>query len=200
MNAFLAAFSLAGGQIISIGPQNAFVLRQGVAARHVPTVVAICIACDVLLMTTGVFGVSAILQRQPLLMQTMVWGGIALLVYMGAAALHSACRVRRLDVVGQAHHCRRQVIIKLLLVTLLNPYVWLDTVLLVGGVSLAYGEQQLAFMAGAISASIVWFSLVGFGARYLAGWFSRPASWRLLDLLVGGMMWLCAWQLYCRLG
>jgi L-lysine exporter family protein LysE/ArgO len=70
--------------------------------------------------------------------------------------------------------------------TLLNPHVYLDTVLLVGSI----GAQQPTglrawFVAGACTASLVWFGLLGFGARWLAPWFAKPKAWQLLDGLIG---------------
>jgi L-lysine exporter family protein LysE/ArgO len=75
--------------------------------------------------------------------------------------------------------------------TLLNPHVYLDTVLLVGSI----GAQQPAalrgwFIAGAAGASLVWFSLLGFGARWLAPWFARPRAWQVLDGLIGVTMFV----------
>ena len=75
--------------------------------------------------------------------------------------------------------------------TLLNPHVYLDTVLLVGSI----GAQQPSsmqgwFAAGASSASLLWFSALGFGARWLAPWFARPRAWQVLDALIGVTMWV----------
>jgi L-lysine exporter family protein LysE/ArgO len=73
--------------------------------------------------------------------------------------------------------------------TLLNPHVYLDTVLLVGSVGAAQpaGAQAL-FVAGASLASAAWFTALGFGARLLAPLFARPLAWRVLDLVVGATM------------
>jgi L-lysine exporter family protein LysE/ArgO len=77
--------------------------------------------------------------------------------------------------------------------TLLNPHVYLDTVLLVGSI----GAQQPPalrgwFVAGASAASLGWFALLGFGARRLAPWFARPRAWQVLDLLIGTTMLVLA--------
>jgi L-lysine exporter family protein LysE/ArgO len=71
--------------------------------------------------------------------------------------------------------------------------VYLDTVLLVGSI----GAQQPAavrgwFVAGASTASLCWFGLLGFGARWLAPWFARPRAWQVLDGLIGVTMWVLA--------
>jgi len=48
------------------------------------------------------------------------------------------------------------------------------------------------FDAGVILASIAWFFGLGYGARLLAPIFSRPAAWRILDVLIGLFMWAIA--------
>ena len=75
--------------------------------------------------------------------------------------------------------------------TFLNPHVYLDAVLLVGSI----GAQQPAplqgwFAAGASTASLLWFSALGFGARWLAPWFAKPRAWQVLDALIGVTMWV----------
>jgi L-lysine exporter family protein LysE/ArgO len=77
--------------------------------------------------------------------------------------------------------------------TLLNPHVYLDTVLLVGSIGAQQpAALQLWFVAGASVASLSWFGLLGFGARWLAPWFARPKAWQILDGLIGVTMWVLA--------
>ena len=80
--------------------------------------------------------------------------------------------------------------------TLLNPHVYLDTVLLVGSVGAQQqpGGPRAAFLVGARAASFAWFFGLAYGAKRLAPWFERPAAWRVLDALIGLTMWaLAAW-------
>ena len=77
--------------------------------------------------------------------------------------------------------------------TLLNPHVYLDTVLLVGSIGAQQPEALRGwFVLGASSASLLWFTALGFGARWLAPWFARPRAWQVLDALIGITMWLLA--------
>jgi L-lysine exporter family protein LysE/ArgO len=77
--------------------------------------------------------------------------------------------------------------------TLLNPHVYLDTVLLVGSIG---AQQQAAlqpwFVLGASTASALWFGALGLGARWLAPWFAKPRAWQVLDALIGLTMWVLA--------
>ena len=156
---------------------------------------ALCVFCDALLVTLGVFGLATLLAQSPLLLGIARWGGAAFLLYYGALALHRAVRPQSL---GQEQdsgpRSRRAVLLSALAVTLLNPHVYLDTVLLIGYL----GAQQAvpgAYALGAASASLMWFFTLALGAAWLAPWLARPATWRLLDLLVAAMMFSVAAQL-----
>ena len=191
LNGILVAFGL----IMAIGAQNAFVLAQSLRREHHLAVAALCVFCDALLVTLGVFGLATLLAQSPLLLGIARWGGGAFLLYYGALALHRAMRPQRL---GQeqdsGQRSRRAVLLSALAVTLLNPHVYLDTVLLIGSL----GAQQAvpgAYALGAASASLMWFFTLALGAAWLATWLARPATWRLLDLLVAAMMFSVAAQL-----
>ena len=84
----------------------------------------------------------------------------------------------------------------MLAVTWLNPHVYLDTVVLLGGVAANLPAQdRLSFGLGAMLASWLWFFALAYGARLLAPLFARPNSWRVLDIGVATVMLLVAWQL-----
>lgn len=193
-----AGFMLAAGLIVAIGAQNAFVLRQGLVREHVGAIVLFCALADALLMALGVLGAGQALAAAPQLAALLAGGGALFLCAYGLRALARAWRPGRLEAAradGRSGSSRGAVLAQVAAFTLLNPHVYLDTVLLVGAV----GAQQppalrAAFLAGACSASAVWFALLGYGARRLAPWFARPAAWRALDAAVGfTMLWLAAW-------
>ncbi|WP_296263208.1 LysE/ArgO family amino acid transporter [Pseudomonas sp. UBA6562] len=183
------------GLIMAIGAQNAFVLAQSLRREHHLPVAALCIVCDALLVAAGVFGLATVLLSSPTLLAVARWGGAAFLLWYGIKALRSACSAQRLErQQGQGSRSRRAVLLSALAVTLLNPHVYLDTVLLIGSL----GAQQPvpgAYVAGAASASLLWFSTLALGAAWLAPWLARPATWRLLDLMVAVMMFSVAAQL-----
>ncbi|HVK32008.1 MAG TPA: LysE family transporter [Burkholderiaceae bacterium] len=189
-------FALATGLIVAIGAQNAFVLRQGLAREHVGTVVLFCALADALLMTLGVLGAGRALAATPQLAALLAGVGALFLLAYGVRALARAWCPGRLEAArSDARTTRAAVLAQAAAFTLLNPHVYLDTVLLVGAVG---AQQPLAargaFLAGACSASAAWFALLGYGARALAPWFARPSAWRALDAAVGfTMLWLAAW-------
>lgn len=191
---FTQGLALSLGLIVAIGAQNAFVLRQGLRREHVLPVVAFCALADAVLITAGVLGMAQALGRQPALAQAMALAGAAFLVWYGWQALQRARRVTRLQAAdGGAGLSRSAALAQAAAFTLLNPHVYLDTVLLVGSI----GAQQAAglqgwFIAGASVASLGWFTALGFGARWLAPLFAKPRAWQVLDALIGLTMWTLA--------
>ena len=192
---YLNGLLVALGLIMAIGTQNAFVLAQSLRREHHLPVAALCVVCDALLVAAGVFGLATVLAQSPVLLAVARWGGAAFLIWYGACALRRAFSKQSLDQ-GDNLKVRslRAVLLSALAVTLLNPHVYLDTVLLIGSL----GAQQAvpgAYALGAASASLVWFFTLALGAAWLAPWLARPATWRLLDLLVAAMMFTVAAQL-----
>jgi L-lysine exporter family protein LysE/ArgO len=183
------------GLIMAIGTQNAYVLAQSLRREHHLSVALLCIVCDAVLVAAGVFGLANVLAHNPTLLAVARWGGVMFLLWYGAMALRRALSPQSLaqgDADGQ--RSRRAVLLTALAVTLLNPHVYLDTVLLIGSL----GAQQAvpgAYVAGAASASVLWFSTLAIGAAWLAPWLARPTTWRLLDLMVAVMMFSVALQL-----
>ncbi|WP_413043218.1 LysE/ArgO family amino acid transporter [Pseudomonas sp. YJ42] len=183
------------GLIIAIGAQNAFVLAQSLRREHHLSVAALCILCDILLVSMGVFGLAALLAQSPLLLQITRWGGVIFLLFYGAMALHRAARPQALQEDAQRRpRSLQNVLLAALAVTLLNPHVYLDTVLLIGSLG-AQQPEPGAYTLGAASASTVWFLLLALGGAWLAPWLARPLTWRLIDLGVAGMMFFVAAQL-----
>jgi L-lysine exporter family protein LysE/ArgO len=188
---FVQGFLLSLGLIVAIGAQNAFVLRQGLRREHVGSVVLFCALADALLIAAGVLGMAQALGERPLLARALALAGAGFLAVYGWQALRRARHPQRLQAAqGSAGLSRGAALAQAAAFTLLNPHVYLDTVLLVGSI----GAQQPAgvrgwFVAGASAGSMVWFGLLGFGARWLAPWFARPRAWQVLDVLIGLTMW-----------
>ena len=189
---FVQGLALSFGLIVAIGAQNAFVLRQGLRREHVGSVVLFCAVADAVLIAAGVMGMAQALGQRPGLARVLALAGAVFLAVYGWRAWRRAQQVHRLEAAGGGSGLSRgAAMAQAAAFTLLNPHVYLDTVLLVGSV----GAQQPAslrgwFIAGASGASLVWFSLVGFGARWLAPWFARPRAWQVLDAAIGVIMFV----------
>ncbi len=179
-------FALGATLIVAIGAQNAFVLRQGLRREHVGPIVAFCAGADALLMSAGVLGLGLLLRRLPALRETMTLAGAIFLAVYGLRALRRAWRPHGLTAAAGPGLGLRSALAQAAAFTLLNPHVYLDTVILVGSVGNAQpAPLRPPFLLGAATASVLWFGLLGFGARALAPWFARPAAWRWLDAGVG---------------
>lgn len=189
---FVQGLALSLGLIVAIGAQNAFVLRQGLRREHVGSVVLFCAVADAVLIAAGVLGMAQALGQSPVLARALALAGAVFLAVYGVQALRRARHSHRLKAAEGGEGLRRgAAIAQAAAFTLLNPHVYLDTVLLVGSI----GAQQPAalrgwFIAGAGSASLFWFALLGFGARWLAPWFGRPRAWQVLDGLIGVTMFV----------
>jgi len=191
---YFNGFLLTLGLIMAIGAQNAHVLRQGLRGEHVLLTVSVSALCDVLLIGLGVAGLGRLFVANPDLMTVARYGGAAFLLGYGARALRSAVRGgRAMDFAEHRRMSRAQALFAAAGFSLLNPHAYLDTVVLLGSIGSQQAEDlRPLFAAGAITASIVWFVALGYGARLLVPLFSRPVAWRVLDALVALMLWVIA--------
>lgn len=187
---FVQAFGLSLGLIVAIGAQNAFVLRQGLRREHVGLVVVFCAVVDATLIAAGVLGMAKVLQGRAELAQALAIGGSIFLTVYGIQALRRATQKQQLTASTDGTQTAWWLILAQATgFTLLNPHVYLDTLLLVGSI----GAQQPSalqgwFIFGASAASLSWFVLLGFGARWLAPVFAKPRAWQILDFCIGVVM------------
>ncbi|WP_341955099.1 LysE/ArgO family amino acid transporter [Microbacterium sp. LWH13-1.2] len=208
MLSLFAGLGLGLSLIVAIGAQNVFVLRQGIRREHVLAVVIICALSDALLIAAGVAGLGFVISAAPWLVVVARWAGALFLLGYGVIAARRAWRggeELRVDTEdagsvspssGSAPTATRTatrtslvpVIATVLALTWLNPHVYLDTVLMLGSIAATHGEERWLFAAGAMAASILWFTALGFGARYVGRWLRTERSWRLLDALIAVVM------------
>ncbi|PTV97258.1 L-lysine exporter family protein LysE/ArgO [Rhodobacter aestuarii] len=194
--AAFAGFRLGLGLILAIGAQNAFVLRQGLRREHVFAVALFCAASDALLIALGVSGMGTLSNLAPWVAEALRWGGVAFLTWYGMRAALAAWRGgERLEAGAGAAPTLRSVMVTVAALTWANPHVWLDTVVLLGAVSAQFPGQGLAFGAGAVCASFIFFFALAYGARLLAPLFAKPIAWRVLDALVALIMFSVALKL-----
>lgn len=195
-SAAVQGFALGLSLIVAIGAQNAFVLRQGLLRRHVFAVATICFLADALLILAGVAGMGGLVQAAPVALRAVTFGGALFLAAYGLFALRRALHPGTLAAAAAGAPGRRQAVLTCLALTFLNPHVYLDTVVLLGGLSSRFdGAPRSAYAAGAMAASCIWFYGLGYGARLLQPLFQRPLAWRVLDILIAAIMWAIAFTL-----
>ncbi len=193
----LQGFTIGLAMIIPIGAQNAFVLSRGIHRNHHLLTATLCSFCDLTLIAIGVFGGANVLATSPLGMALLIWGGVLFLGWFGGRSLLSAWRGKGEGVADSTQQMGAKSVLAMTLgVTLLNPHVYLDTLMLLGSLGSQVSESlRPAFAAGAMLASLVWFYSLALGAAALAPWLARSRVQQGIDLLVGIIMLSLAVQL-----
>jgi L-lysine exporter family protein LysE/ArgO len=178
--------------IIAIGAQNAFVIRQGLSRSNVLLVVLICAASDALLIFLGTGGLGTLIQSKPDLLEFIRWFGVLYLTWFGAKAMRSVLSNQSLEVGEGTTSSKKAAILSVLGFTFLNPHVYLDTVILLGSIANQFEEDRWFFALGASIGSFLWFSAIGFGAKAVSRFMSRPIFWKILDSIIAVVMFSVA--------
>ena len=184
MHIVVAGFLTGLSLIVAIGAQNAFVLRLGLMRSHVGVAVAICAISDALLIVVGTAGMGAIVQSHKSLLKAVSWIGAAYLLYFAFSAAKRIFKTESLHASEQTAMSKKSIILSVIGFTWLNPHVYLDTVLLVGSIGSQFGNQRWFFALGAATASLLWFTGLGYGSKAAARVMARPITWRILDIFI----------------
>lgn len=194
LKGFTVTFSL----IVAIGAQNAFVLKQGLKKEYIFSIVAICIFIDILLISSGVFGIGYLVSKNPSILKVIAIIGMLFLTFYGLTCLKSAFKNEHLDIAKEKKKKSfKEIFVLLMLFSLLNPHTYLDTILLIGGIGASYTilNDKLCFLLGSLIASTVWFVSLGFGSRFLIPIFQKNITWKILDICIAIMMFSIAFSL-----
>jgi L-lysine exporter family protein LysE/ArgO len=193
MTTYIAGFSLGLSLILAIGSQNAFVIKQGLKNNHVFLVCSVCAISDAILISLGVLGFGAIVAKFPQIEEVARYGGAAFLLVYSILSFKSAfTQHHALGKASTAKGSLLQTIAICLAFTWLNPHVYLDTVILLGSISTQYAPHQNLFAMGAVTASLLFFFSLGYGARLLAPIFNKPKVWKIFEFVIGVVMALIA--------
>ncbi len=192
MDSFLHGFVVCFGLIVSIGAQNAFLLKQGILKQHVFWIALICFVCDVLLMGVGVLGLGTIIAQSPISSLILALIGALFLFTYGSrsfiAAYHGSSQLLMQQ--DKTKSSLKKAVLVTLAITLLNPHVYIDTVVIVGGIGGTLNfEQKVQFLIGALICSFLWFFGVGYGAGLLSPYFEKRRTWQILDSITGLIMY-----------
>ena len=191
--AFISGFLISISLILALGPQNVFVMRQGLLRSHVFAACLVCSISDALLIGAGVLGVGFFLSEMDELAIWMSIGASIFLILYGCLRGKSALNPKGLEVSDDESQDLWPTILAGLAFTYLNPHVYVDTLLLIGGASSNYaGDEKLMFGIGAATASFVFFFSLGYGAKRLSPILNNPESWKIIDLFIAGVMFTVA--------
>ena len=194
--AFLSGFLLSFSLILAIGPQNAFVLRQGLLKKHFLPIALFCTLSDIILILLGIFGFGSIISNFDNFSQYMFTiGGVWLLGY-GFLRLKGAYLADSfLEASNEQESDIKLVLINCAVLTWFNPHVYIDTLILIGTVSIRF-EDPLHFGLGACLASFIFFFSLAFGARLLSPLVSSKKAWQILDLVIASIMFVLAFSMF----
>lgn len=192
MIAVITGFFTGLGLIIAIGAQNAFVLRQGLRREFVFPIVLFAAISDAFLILVGIAGLGAVIQGFPLALEVIRYAGAAYLTWFGISALRRAFRPAALEAAKEGKGTLAGALATIAALTYLNPHVYLDTVILLGGVANQFSDDRWIFGLGAASASFVWFFSLGYFAKFLSRFVSSPKFWRVLDSFIAVVMFTIA--------
>jgi Lysine efflux permease len=196
LSVYFTGFALGLSLIVAIGAQNAFVLRQGLRREHIFWVCLICALSDAALIIFGVSGFQVISARFEWINPLLRYGGAAFLFVYGLRCFYSAITSKEgLSAASSRPTSLKRTLAVCLMLTWLNPHVYLDTVVMLGMLSAAYPGREQFFALGAMTASFLFFFTLGYGARLLRPLFENPKTWRIFESLIGILMLFLAFKL-----
>ena len=209
MSLLISGFILGLSLIVAIGPQNAFIIKQGIRREHLVPIIAACALSDVVLIFAGVAGVGVLVERFPTMLMVIKYAGAAYLLYFAYTCFQDARKEEQGSLVveetaptaaattrsalGTATLTRTRTwvapVLTVLALTWLNPLAYVDAMVMIGGLANRHGEEgRWVFGVGSLIASMVWFPLLGFGSYKLAPVLTKPRTWQIVNVVIGCIM------------
>ena len=188
MNIFecIQGFIIGLSLIIAIGPQNLFVIRQGLRKSFVFIVCLICSLSDTILIIIGIAFSSYLSSISPLLIYILkIIGSIWLITY-GILKIKNSFKLREIKIKDK-NEIIQNVILTTLTLTFLNPHVYLDTVILIGTIALNF-HYKLSFGTGVVISSFVFFFCLGYFSKFISKFIQNNKSWFWIDNIFGTLM------------
>ena len=184
---FIQGLIIGSTLIIAIGPQNLFVINQGLKKSFVFTVVLFCSLSDSILIIIGINLSSIIVGINPnTIIILKILGGIWLVFY-GLNKIIYVNKIRSLQNIEKVENNIKKIVVTLFVITYANPHVYLDTIILIGSISTNF-NSQLFFGTGAVIASFIFFFSLGYLSKYLSQYIYSAKTWFWIDLIVGILM------------
>ena len=174
--------------IVAIGAQNAFIIRQALTRQHVFLIVTFAAVSDALLIAAGTAGLGAVIQAAPIALEVIRWFGVAYLLWFAFGSVKNAFKGESLNTSGDVQTSVKKVLGTIAALTWLNPHCYLDTVIFLGAIGNQFADARWLFAFGAMTGSFIWFYSLGYGAKWLSRFMSKPMFWKVLDLVIAAIM------------
>ncbi|XQW83612.1 LysE/ArgO family amino acid transporter [Thalassotalea piscium] len=203
-------FFLGASMILPIGAQNSHILNHGIKKNHHMLAATVCMLCDVILIGLGIFGGAKLISSSPLVFTLITWGGILFLLTYAMLSFKSAWQINAHNSLTSSNDepsaltskskNKLAVLTTTLAITLLNPHVYLDTVMVLGSVGGQFaGHEKIAFAVGTMLASVIWFYSLAGAAAKLSPWLNQPKVQQVIDIIVGIVMCFIGYSLFLSL-
>ena len=197
-SAWLSGAGIGIGLFAIVGAQSAFILRQGIMRQHVIPIIATCFAIDAVFILASVTGLRTLTEQIPWLTTVLLWGGVAFLsCYAVLSARRAMLGGGGMQLDDNAEQSLRTALMAAAGFSIINPHFWLD-MMVIGSIAENFGQSRMAFAAGVVTASGVWLTAQGLGARLLAPLFTKPSTWRVLDGTIAVILSVLALTLALR--
>jgi L-lysine exporter family protein LysE/ArgO len=189
MTVYISGLLLGFSLIMALGPQNIFLIRQGVMRRHAFLSALTCFSCDVILITLSVTGLHHILERYPKVGIALAYFGGAFLLYYGVSSLLRGLKAAEDPLSHQTNiKSRRQIIGLAVGFSLLNPHAIIDSLVLIGGGSSQFPDHPNIYLMGVLTSSFAWFASLTFIAYYFSDILTKGHIWRRVEQISGVLM------------
>lgn len=186
MSVFIEGFILCMSLIVAIGPQNAFVLKNGIRRKFIFTTPLTTSLCDTVLILLSVFGFGQFINNHEVAKIGLKILGVTFLFIYSIRCMLNSLKKKSLDISeADSINSFRKVILYAIGFSFLNPHAILDTIVIVSSVSSSHsGNDVEEFCMGLIAASFIWFFAISFFASKFSQYLARPIVWKIIDLSV----------------
>ena len=188
MENLILGFLTGGSLILAIGPQNLFVIEQGLKRNFVFTITTICAASDILLIFLGIF-IYHIFDSISLEVEVIL--NIILIVFLInyiKDKIGSLKKEYKIENIERSQNFK-DIILKTLGFTYLNPHVYSDTVFILGNLSKNFALQEKFYFAfGASFASIIFFYSLGYMSSMFANFIKKKNTWKYINSFIVSFM------------
>ena len=184
MENLIFGFLTGGSLILVLGPQNIFVIEQGLKRNYIFTITTICAFSDVLLIFLGIFVYqvfSFVSWKVEIFLNVILVLFLLKFIWGKFKELNISYNIENIN----RPQNLKTVILKTLGFTYLNPHVYSDTVFILGNLSKNFLlKEKIIFALGASAASVLFFYCLGYMSGLSAKFISGKYTWKYINIFI----------------